>query len=259
MSQAVLLSIENQVATITLNRPNAYNSVNEELATQLIAALTHCKQDKDVRCIILTGAGKAFCSGQDLKEVTSENRPEFDELMTKRYTPISTLLHEMDKPIIAAVNGVAAGAGANFALNCDIVLASENASFIQAFSSIGLIPDSGGTYILPRLIGMAKAKALMMLGEKVNAWDAVKLGMIYKAYTEDTFVKNVTAMAERLANMPTLGLALTKQALRAGTSNSFAKQLELEMELQLQAASSEDYQEGVQAFIEKRPAKFKGK
>ncbi len=257
---AVLFDITENIATITLNRPEAYNSVNTELSHGLIDALKKCESDDEVRAIVLTGSGKAFCAGQDLKEVTTpELNPGFDTLMKDHYEPIVHLLRGIEKPIIAAVNGVAAGAGANFALACDIILAVEHASFIQAFSAIGLIPDSGGTYTLPRSIGMAKATALAMLGDKVSAEEAERIGMIYKYFSADTFEEEVNKIAVKLSKMPTKGLGLTKLALNQSLKNSFEQQMLLETDLQLKAASTEDYNEGVAAFVAKRKPNFKGK
>ncbi len=259
MNQTVLLNISDHIGRINLNRPEAYNSVNAALASELLDALDECQINDDVRCIVLTGSGKAFCTGQDLKEVTGDNPPKFKDLLEQRYTPISLKLRQIEKPIFAAVNGVAAGAGANFALNCDIVVAHENASFIQAFSAIGLIPDSGGTFILPRLIGTAKATAISMLGDKISAKEAEEMGMIYKYFSAETFEEEVQKLATKLVNMPTKGLGLTKRAFNQSVRNSFEEQLSLEKKLQLEAASTEDYREGVTAFIEKRKPVFKGK
>lgn len=257
---AVLFEIKDHIASITLNRPEAYNSVNTDLAHGLIDALQQCKENDVIRAIVLTGSGKAFCAGQDLKEVTTpELNPGFDTLMKEHYEPIVHLLREIEKPIIAKVNGVAAGAGANFALACDIIVAVEHAVFIQAFSAIGLIPDSGGTYTLPRAIGMAKATALAMLGDKVSAAEAERIGMIYKYFPAETFVEEVDKMAMKLAQMPTKGLGLTKLALNQSLKNSFDQQMLLETDLQLKAASTEDYHEGVAAFVEKRKPTFKGR
>ncbi|HCX20596.1 MAG: 2-(1,2-epoxy-1,2-dihydrophenyl)acetyl-CoA isomerase [Flammeovirgaceae bacterium] len=257
---AVLFDVKDNIATITLNRPEAYNSVNTALAHGLIDALQQCKDDDTIRTIVLTGSGKAFCAGQDLKEVTTpELNPGFDTLMKDHYEPIVHLLREIEKPIIAKVNGVAAGAGANFALACDIIVAVEHAVFIQAFSAIGLIPDSGGTYTLPRAVGMAKATALAMLGDKVSAEEAERIGMIYKYFSAETFEEEVQAIAKKLADMPTKGLGLTKLALNQSLKNSFDQQMLLETDLQLKAASTEDYNEGVAAFVEKRKPEFKGR
>lgn len=255
----VLLVKENGVGYITLNRPDKYNSFNREMALALQAALDDCGADDAVRCICITGAGKGFCSGQDLAEATNPSPEDFERLVREHYNATITRLRQIEKPIIAAVNGVAAGAGANIALACDIVLAANSASFIQAFSKIGLIPDSGGTWFLPRLIGMQRAAALMFTGDKVTAQDAVAMGMIYKAFSDEDFVTEVRKMAENMAQMPTLGIGLTKRLLNHSFSNSIEQQLAMEKEVQVQAGSSYDFKEGVQAFLEKRKPQFKGK
>lgn len=257
---SIELQIENGVAKITFNRPESFNSFNREMALLLQKTLDKCSVNPEVRAIILTGNGKAFCAGQDLKEVTSpELNPGFRKILEEHYNPIVERIRAIEKPIVAAVNGVAAGAGANIALACDIVVASETASFIQAFSKIGLIPDSAGTFFLPRLIGFQKASALMMLGDKVNAKDAEQLGMLYKVFSAETFHEEVTALAIQLAQMPTKALGLTKRLLNQSLSHTLEEQLAMESELQIEAAESEDYAEGVNAFIEKRKPVFKGK
>jgi 2-(1,2-epoxy-1,2-dihydrophenyl)acetyl-CoA isomerase len=254
----VLLSVSNGVATITLNRPDKLNAFNREMALLLQKLLDQCHADTTVRCVLLTGAGKAFCAGQDLAELVGENPPSMQQILSEHYNPIVTRIRQMPKPVVAAINGVAAGAGANIALCADIVVATETASFIQAFSKIGLIPDSGGTYFLPRLIGWQKASALAMLGDKVSAAEAEKMGMIYKCFAQEDFEASIQKMATQLAQMPTKGLALTKQALNASFTNTYDAQLALEDVLQQQAAQTQDYNEGVQAFLEKRLPTFKG-
>jgi 2-(1,2-epoxy-1,2-dihydrophenyl)acetyl-CoA isomerase len=219
--------------------------------------LDDCK-DPEVRCIYVTGAGKAFSAGQDLSEVADPNGPGMRRILGEHYNPIVTRIRKLEKPVIAAINGVAAGAGANIALCCDIVVAAESASFIQAFSKIGLIPDSGGTYTLPRLIGWQKASALMMLGEKISAADAERMGMIYKVYPDETFAQNSKNIATYLAEMPTKGLAYTKQLLSMSFTTSLEEQLHDEDIFQQKAAQTLDYKEGVNAFIEKRKPQFKG-
>ena len=253
-------SIQNGIATLTLNRPEVFNSFNREMALQLQEQLDKAATDPEVRAIVITGSGKAFCAGQDLKEVTTpELNPGFKKILEEHYNPIITKIRAIEKPIIAAVNGVAAGAGANIALACDIVIAHEKVSFIQAFSKIGLIPDSGGTFFLPRLIGFGKATALMLLGDKINATDAEKMGMIYKVTPLEEFEETVSNMAHTLAQMPTKALGMTKRLLNESMTNTLEQQLELESKLQIEAAQSEDYAEGVSAFIEKRKPEFKGK
>lgn len=256
---SILLKIENKIAWITLNRPEVFNSFNREMALLLQKTLDDCETDPNVRAIVITGNGKAFCAGQDLKEVTSpELNPGFRKILEEHYNPIITRIRNIEKPIIAAVNGVAAGAGANIALACDIVVSVENASFIQAFSKIGLIPDSGGTFFLPRLIGFQRATALMMLGDKVSGQEALNLGLIYKLFPLAFFEEEVTALATTLANMPTKALGLTKRLLNQSMHNNLDQQLALESDLQIEASSSNDYNEGVTAFVEKRKPEFKG-
>ncbi|WP_035677027.1 enoyl-CoA hydratase-related protein [Flavobacterium limnosediminis] len=256
---SIEVKIENNVAWIALNRPEVFNSFNREMALLLQDTLDNCASDSNVRAIVLTGNGKAFCAGQDLKEVTTpELNPGFRRILEEHYNPIIQKIRNIEKPVVAAVNGVAAGAGANIALACDIVVAVESASFIQAFSKIGLVPDSAGTFFLPRLIGFQKASALMMLGDKVSAEEAVNLGMIYKVFASDSFEVEVKRVAENLAQMPTLALGLTKRLLNQSMTNSLEEQLVLESDLQIEASSSNDYNEGVTAFVEKRKPEFKG-
>ena len=255
---SVLLEIKNNVGHITLNRPEKFHSFNREMALLLQDILDECATNKEVRCVYLTGSGKAFCAGQDLGEVTGDNPATFDKILAEHYNPIITRIRNIPKPVVCAVNGVAAGAGVNIALCCDIVVASENASFIQAFSKIGLIPDCGGTYFLPRLIGLQKATALMMLGDKVSAMEAERIGMIYKYFPAETFSEETIKIAETLAQMPTKAFALTKQALNHSLHNNLEQQLHFEDKLQFKAAHTEDYKEGVAAFIEKRTPTFKG-
>ena|SRR5690606_21124132 len=256
----ILKNITNNVATLTLNRPEVFNSFNREMAFLLQNELDECEKNPEVRAIIITGNGKAFCAGQDLKEVTSpELNPGFKKILEEHYNPIISRIRNIEKPIIGAINGVAAGAGANIALACDVVIASENASFIQAFSKIGLVPDSAGTYFLPRLIGFQKASALMMLGDKISAEEAEKLGMVYKVVSWENFMEEVNNIASILANMPTKALGLTKRLLNNSMQNSLEEQLKLESKLQIESAQSEDYAEGVDAFVNKRKPNFKGR
>jgi len=260
MSNSIQLKIENKVAYITLNRPEVFNSFNREMALSLQSIMDDCETNPDVRAIVLTGNGKAFCAGQDLKEVTDPDlNPGFKKILEEHYNPIITRIRAIKKPVIAAVNGVAAGAGANIALACDIVVAHEKVSFIQAFSLIGLVPDSAGTFFLPRLIGFQKASALAMLGDKVSAEEAERLGMIYKVIPLESFEEDVNKLAIKLANMPTKALGFIKELFNQSMTNTLDEQLALESKLQIKAAQSEDYAEGVAAFIGKRKPEFKGR
>lgn len=257
---SITLKIENNVAFIALNRPDVFNSFNREMALNLQQKLDDCETNDEVRTIVITGNGKAFCAGQDLKEVTSpELNPGFKAILEEHYNPIIKRIRAIEKPIIGAVNGVAAGAGANIALACDIVVAHEKASFIQAFSKIGLIPDSAGTFFLPRLIGFQKASALMMTGDKVDAVEAERIGMIYNYFSAETFEEEVIKLAVKMAKMPTKGLGLTKKVLNESLANNLKEQLDLESKYQIEAAQTEDYSEGVNAFVEKRKPNFQGK
>ncbi|MFM7682750.1 MAG: enoyl-CoA hydratase-related protein [Bacteroidota bacterium] len=255
----ILRNIENGVCTLTLNRPAVFNSFNQTMAFQLQEALDACAIDETVRAVVIKGEGKAFCAGQDLAEATDPEGPELKSIVRDHYNPIILKIRELEKPVIAAVNGVAAGAGANIALACDITIAKRSAAFIQAFSKIGLIPDSGGTFFLPRLIGMQKALALMMTGDKVSADEAEKLNMIYKVVEDELFEEEIKKFAEHLATMPTRGLGLTKKAVNLGLFNSLEDQLDVEECLQTEAGETDDFAEGVNAFLQKRAPIFKGR
>ena len=255
----LITSLSNGVCKITFNRPAVYNSFNKTMAMELQKELDLCAHDDEVRTVLLTGAGKAFCAGQDLAEATDPNGPELESIVRDHYNPIILKIRALEKPVIAAVNGVAAGAGANIALACDLTIATEQASFIQAFSKIGLIPDSGGTYFLPRIIGFQKALGLMFTGDKVSAKEAESLNMIYKCISEEEFEGYVIKLCEKLALMPTRAFGLTKKAVNQSLSNNLIDQLCLEEKLQTEAGKTEDFEEGVKAFLEKRKPKFKGK
>jgi 2-(1,2-epoxy-1,2-dihydrophenyl)acetyl-CoA isomerase len=254
---SVLFEIKNAIAFITLNRPDKYNAFNREMALLMREKLEECKS-KEIRCVYITGVGKAFSSGQDLDEIVDPNGPDITKILAEHYNPIIRQIRKLEKPVVAAVNGIAAGAGANIALCCDVVVASQSASFLQAFSKIGLIPDSGGTYILPRLIGWQKASALMMLGEKVSAQDAERMGMLYKVFPDDLFQQESMNLATTLAQMPTKALDLTKKLLNNSMVNNYDDQLHDEEIFQEHAGRTLDYKEGVQAFLEKRRPNFKG-
>lgn len=252
-------TIENGVAILALNRPEKYNSFNREMALELQQQLDDCTENDTVRCIVITGSGKGFCAGQDLAEATDTANLDFRTMVEEHYNALVRRLRYIEKPIIAAVNGVAAGAGANLALACDIVLAAESASFIQAFSKISLIPDTAGTFFLPRLVGLQRALALTMTGDKVSAAEAVQMGMIYKSFADDVFESEWKKMAGMLAQMPTKAFGLTKRAMNASLNNTLDEQLELEKELQAEAGTTSDFKEGVAAFLEKRKPVFTGK
>ena len=255
---SVSFEIRDHIAFITLNRPEKLNAFNREMALLLQNRLDECASLHEVRAVYLTGAGKGFSAGQDLAEVVDPNGPPMSRLLAEHYNPIITRIRHLPKPVLAAVRGVAAGAGANIALCCDVVVASASASFIQAFSKIGLIPDSGGTFFLPRLVGWQRASAIAMLGDRIGAAEAERMGMIYKVFEEGEFEGATMALASVLAQLPTKALAYTKHALNNSAGNSLEAQLLLEDELQQRAAETKDYAEGVQSFLQKRPAEFKG-
>lgn len=257
----VLSEIDGSVACITLNRPEVLNSFNRRMAGDLRDALAAAASDSAIRAVLLTGAGRAFCAGQDLAEEmprTHEGELDLGEVVRDSYNPVIRAIRRLEKPVICAVNGVAAGAGANLALACDIVIASGEASFIQSFAKIGLIPDSGGTFFLPRLIGVARATAMMMLGEKIPAARALELGMIHQVTEPAALMDTAMNTARTLAAMPTRGIGLTKRALNASLGASLDAQLDMEEELQREAGRTRDFTEGVAAFVQKRKPVFTG-
>ena len=259
-NNSILFEQIGSIAKITLNRPESFNSFNRAMALQLIEILNQLESSEETRVIFITGAGKAFCAGQDLKEaITPETNIGFERFVGEHYNPIILSIYNHSKPIIAAVNGIAAGAGANIALMCDIVVASDKAAFLQAFSKIGLVPDSGGTYALPRLIGFQKALAVTLLGDKISAEEADRLGMIYKSIEHEDFESESWKIAERLSELPPIGLSLTKKLYNKGLCNSLEEQLQLEKEYQIKAGDTDDYKECVNAFLEKRKPIIKGK
>lgn len=260
--KTILLTIADGVATVTLNRPDRLNSFTAAMHEELREAIAELRDDKAVRCLLLTGAGRGFCAGQDLSDravAPGAQGPDLGASIETNYNPLVRSLRSLPMPVVCAVNGVAAGAGANIALACDIVLAARSASFIQAFCKIGLIPDSGGTWTLPRLVGHARAIGLAMLGDKIPAEQAEAWGMIWKAVDDDRLMEEAGALARHLASQPTHGLALIKQALNASSANDLDTQLDLERDLQREAGRSRDYREGVAAFVEKRVPKFEGR
>jgi 2-(1,2-epoxy-1,2-dihydrophenyl)acetyl-CoA isomerase len=247
------------VLKITLNRPQVLNSFTLAMSHEVRDALTAARADKTVRAILLTGAGRGFCAGQDLSDVpATEGKPDLGATVRQTYNPLIELIRSIEKPVVCAVNGVAAGAGANLAIACDIVIASDAASFIQSFSKIGLVPDSGGTFFLPRAIGLPMATALMMLGDKITAERAAEIGLIYRVVAADALSAEAMALATQLASMPTKGLGYTKRALNASLANSLQEQLEVEEAMQSEAGNTRDFEEGVAAFREKRKPEFRG-
>jgi 2-(1,2-epoxy-1,2-dihydrophenyl)acetyl-CoA isomerase len=254
----IISETDGSVLKIKLNRPDKFNSFNREMALQMQDALDKAGSDKSIRAIFITGEGKAFCAGQDLGEAIDPKGPGLEKIVREHYNPIIKKIRTIEKPFVCAINGVAAGAGANIALACDIVLAGNSATFLQAFVKIGLIPDSGGTFFLPRLVGFQRASALMMLGEKISASDAFQMGMIYKVCDDDKLQNEALGIAKTLSGMPTKGIGLTKRLLNDSMFNSLEKQLDNEGKLQVEASNSFDYNEGVKAFLEKRKPVFKG-
>jgi 2-(1,2-epoxy-1,2-dihydrophenyl)acetyl-CoA isomerase len=255
------IKIENRgaVAILSLNRPEVFHSFNREMSHALLEALSIAEEDNEIRAIIITGSGKAFSAGQDLTEATAVDGPTIESILNEHYNPLVRSIRSIDKPIIAAVNGIAAGAGANLALCCDIILASNQSSFIQAFSKIGLIPDTGGTFFLPRMIGFHRAMAYMMTAEKMSAQEAKDCGLVFKIFDDQSFLEDCIGFATNLANMPTRALALTKKALNISLSNTMDQQLGVELLLQIEASQTHDFKEGIEAFLQKRKPNFIGK
>lgn len=266
MTQTTFNTIEyivNQgLATLILNRPDRLNSFNSEMHDEVKQAFKNIKEDAEVRCLLITGAGRGFCAGQDLSDRSvsvGDEAPDLSVSVEKNYNPLIRNITSLEMPVICAVNGVAAGAGANIALACDLVIAAKSASFIQSFNKLGLIPDSGGTWVLPRLIGQARALKLTLLGEKVSAEEALLMGMIAQVSEDEELMKDAESLGLQLAKGPTKGLGLIKRAIRASSNNSLEEQLELEKQCMGIAGRSDDYREGVAAFMEKREPNYKGK
>lgn len=262
MSETVIVTKHQGYHIIALNRPDKLNSFNQELHTALRAALNAARDDLSVRSIILTGMGKGFCAGQDLSDrvMNSDGTPpDLSNTLEENYLPLVKLIKSLPFPVIVAINGVAAGAGCNIALSCDIILASDKAKFIQAFAKLGLVPDAGGSYYLPRLIGEAKARYLALTAEPIDAETAEKWGMVAKVYPHETLMNEAVKLAEGFAKAPTYGLSLIKNILNVSYSNTLNEQMDEEARVQKQAGSHPDYMEGVRAFMEKRPANFRGR
>jgi 2-(1,2-epoxy-1,2-dihydrophenyl)acetyl-CoA isomerase len=263
MTEAVLFELKSGVAIVTLNRPDRLNALNDDIHTGLRTAFTHIETDEAIRAVLLTGAGRGFCAGADLMQslsgIQAETKRDLGATLEANYNPLIRRMKALPKPIITAINGVAAGAGMNIALAGDIIIAAKSASFTQAFIRIGLLPDAGGTYFLPRLVGDARARALAMLGDTITAEQAEQFGLVYKTYDDAVFHDEALKIAQNLATKPTQALAAMKTALNAAALNSLDAQLDLERDLQRKLGYMPDFAEGVTAFIEKRPAKFTGK
>ncbi len=260
--ETITYSVEEGLATLTLNRPDKLNSFNATMHKEIREVLKDLKKDSNIRCLLLTANGRGFCAGQDLSDRNVDptaEMPDLGESLEKRYNPMLRTLRSLEIPVVCAVNGVAAGAGANIALSCDIVIAARSASFIQAFCKIGLIPDSGGTWTLPRLVGRGRAMGLAMLGDKISAEQAEQWGMIFRCVDDEQLTEESVKIAQTLAKGPTRGLSLIKRAMNASDGNTFDQQLDTERDLQRLAGRSDDYREGVSAFMNKRPPEFTGK
>ncbi|MDP6908192.1 MAG: 2-(1,2-epoxy-1,2-dihydrophenyl)acetyl-CoA isomerase PaaG [Flavobacteriales bacterium] len=257
-SEVIDFNLEEGVAIITLNRPDTLNSFNVELATELQRTLDLCMDNTEVRCVLLTGAGRGFCAGQDLGEAIAPDFGNIEDHVETKFNPLVRKIRAIEKPVVAAVNGVAAGAGANLAFCCDIVVAAESTKFIQSFINIGLIPDTGGTYFLPRLVGLHRATSMMMLGDKITAQEAKQLGLVYKVFPDERLMEEAINLAKRMAKMPTKGIGLIKKSLNYSLRNNLNEQLAVEKDLQAQAGRTSDNAEGITAFLEKRKPVFKG-
>jgi 2-(1,2-epoxy-1,2-dihydrophenyl)acetyl-CoA isomerase len=258
----IRLELTEGVATITLNRPDKLNAINEPMQAELAGALDRIEGDAAIRALLLTGAGRAFSAGQDLTDRVmgeGEAPPDLGDTLDRLHNPLIRRLRRLERPIVCAVNGVAAGAGANLALACDLVLAARSAKFIQAFCRLGLVPDAGGTYVLPRLVGAARAMGLALLGEPLTAEQAAAWGLIWRVVDDEQLMPEAKALARRLATQPTRGLGLIKRALNASAANTLGEQLDLERDLQREAGRTRDYREGVRAFLEKRSPSFEGR
>lgn len=258
----ILSDVQNGVMTLTLNRPERLNSFNDEMHRQLAEILTQAERDDTIRCLLITGAGRAFCAGQDLNDRNVDPTgaaPDLGASVENFYNPLIKRLAKLPKPVIAAVNGVAAGAGATLALGCDMVIAARSVNFIMSFSKLGLVPDCGGTWYLPRLAGRARAMGLALMGDKLSAEQALQWGMIWQVVDDESLSDTARQLATHFANQPTFGLGLVKKALLASQTNTLDEQLDLERDYQRLAGRSEDYREGVSAFLAKRPPVFKGK
>jgi 2-(1,2-epoxy-1,2-dihydrophenyl)acetyl-CoA isomerase len=254
--------IEDALARLTLNRPDKLNSFNAQMHEEVREAMKTVRRDDSIRCLLVSGNGRGFCAGQDLSDrnvAPDAESPDLGESLEQKYNPLIRSLVKLEKPVICAVNGVAAGAGANIALACDIVIAAESAKFIQSFCNIGLVPDSGGTWTLPRLVGRARALGMVLLGERISARQAEDWGLIWKCVADEELASTAERMARHLATQPTRGLGLIKRAMLASSDNSLDDQLDLERDLQRLAGRSEDYREGVSAFMNKREPEFKGR
>ena len=256
--QNILFETQDNIAEIKLNRPQLLNSFNYEMADEFLDVLRKCDKNKNIRAIIISGIGRGFCAGQDLEEATRKNGPTIDNIIDHTYNPIIKMITSIEKPIICYVNGIAAGAGANLAISCDITFAASSAKFIQSFINIGLVPDSGGTYNLPRLIGKQKAAGLMFSGEKISSAEAEKIGMIYKSVDDENGYQITLDFAKKISEKPTKSIGLIKNLLNLSNTNNLSEQLELEKKYQITAANSTDHKEGVKAFFEKRKPKYIG-